>query len=195
MSRPRARLHIVHQRAREAHRLRSAVQRLLPADLQFVFKVQVARREEHVNARPVRKLHRARCHLDVFLLGARQRCDPRLANCLRDCCNCRKVAFRCHRKASLNDVHAQVFERVRHGQLFLRGHAAARRLLAVAQSGIEEGYVVCGHETHLREIPPALSLLVSRILPHKAKLFFLWFRLKLLIKTEISAVSQAPPCD
>jgi len=31
---------------------------------------------------------------------------------------------------------------VGHGELFLRGHAAARGLLAVAQRGVEEDYVI-----------------------------------------------------
>jgi hypothetical protein len=31
---------------------------------------------------------------------------------------------------------------MRHGQLFLRGHAATRRLFAIAQSGIKENYVI-----------------------------------------------------
>ena len=95
-----------------------------------------------MDARPIGKLQRARRHLDVFGLGAGQRRDARLANGLRNRRNGGEVALRGHGEAGLDDVHAQIFEGVRHGELFLRGHAAAGRLLAVAQSGVEECYVI-----------------------------------------------------
>ncbi len=92
----------------------------------------------------VGKLHRAGGHLDIFLLGARQRSDARLANGLGDGGDGGEIALRSHGKAGLDDVHAQVLQGVRHGELFLGGHAAAGRLLAVAQSGVEERYMMRG---------------------------------------------------
>ena len=62
---------------------------------------------------------------------------------LRDRRDGGKVALRSHGEAGLDDVHAQILQGVGHGELFLRGHAAARRLLAVAQGGVEENYVIC----------------------------------------------------
>ena len=122
--------------------LAALVQRLRAAHLQLVFKMQIARRQEHVNARAIGKLQRPRRHLDVFGLGAGQRRDARLANGLRNGGDGRKIALRGHGEAGLDDVHAQIFKGVGHGELFLRGHAAARRLLAVAQGGVEKNYVI-----------------------------------------------------
>ena len=104
--------------------------------------MQIARRQKDVDAGAVGKLQRAGRHLNVFSLGAGQRRDARLANGLRNGGDGREVALRGHGKAGLDDVHAQILEGVGHGELFLRGHAAAGRLLAVAQSGVEEDYVV-----------------------------------------------------
>ena len=42
----------------------------------------------------------------------------------------------------------KVLKGMSHGQFFLRGHAAARRLLAVAQSGVEESYVIRVIQSH-----------------------------------------------
>ena len=78
----------------------------------------------------------------------------RLADGLRDGGDGGEVAFRGHRESGLDNVHAQVLEGMGHGELFLGRHAAAGRLLAIAQSGVEERYVigglVCAHRLRLR---------------------------------------------
>ena len=95
-----------------------------------------------MDASAVGELQGARRHLDVLGLGAGQRRDARLANGLRNGGDGREVALRGHGKAGLDDVHAQVLQGVGHGELFLRGHAAAGRLLAVAQRGVKEDDVI-----------------------------------------------------
>ena len=135
-------LDVVGQRARQAHRFAAELERLGAADLQLVFQMQIARRQEDVDAGAVGKLQRAGGHLDVFGLGAGQRRDARLAYGLGDGGDGREVALRGHGKAGLDDVHAQVFKGMGHGELFLRGHAAARGLLAIAQGGVKKDYVV-----------------------------------------------------
>ncbi len=135
-------LHVVAQRARQAHRFAAEVQRLRAADLQLVFEMQIARSQKDVDAGAVGKLQGARGHLDVFGLGAGQGRDARLADGLGNGGDGREVALRGHGEAGLDDVHAQILQGMGHGQLFLRGHAAARRLLAVAQGGVEEDYVI-----------------------------------------------------
>ena len=135
-------LDVVGKRAGQAHRLAAELERLRAADLQLVFEMQIARRQEDVDAGAVGKLQRAGGHLDVFSLGAGERSDARLADGLRDGGDGGEVALRGHGKAGLDDVHAQIFKGVGHGELFLRGHAAAGRLLAVAQGGVEKDYVV-----------------------------------------------------
>ena len=112
------------------------------ADLQLVFQMQIARSQKDVDAGAVGKLQRAGSHLNVFGLGPGQRSDARLADGLGDGGDGRKVALGGHGEAGLDDVHAQIFKGVSHGELFLRGHAAAGRLLAVAQGGVEEDYVI-----------------------------------------------------
>ncbi len=134
-----------HQGARQAHGFAAEVQGLLAADLELVFEMQVAGGEEDVDAGAVGELHGAGGHLDVFGSCAGQRGDARLADGLGDGGDGREVALRGHGEAGLDDVHAQVLEGMGHGQLFLRGHAAAGRLLAVAQGGVEEEYVSCVH--------------------------------------------------
>jgi hypothetical protein len=133
-------LHVVAPASAPGAPTRRKIQRLGAADLQLVFEVQVARRQKDMDARAIGKLQRPRRHLDVLGFCARQRRDARLANGLRNRGNGRKIALRGHGKAGLDDVHAQVFQGMGHGELFLRGHRATRRLLAVAQSGVEECY-------------------------------------------------------
>ena len=48
-----------------------------------------------------------------------------------------EVAVRRDREAGLDDVHAKAIELLRQPQLLGRGHAEARRLLAVAQRRVE----------------------------------------------------------
>ena len=95
-----------------------------------------------MDARPLGKLQRPGRHLDVFGLGAGEGSDARLANGLGDRRDGSEVAFGGHGETGLNDVDAQIFEGVRHGEFFLRGHAATGRLLAIAQSGVEECNVI-----------------------------------------------------
>ena len=95
-----------------------------------------------MDASAVGKLQRAGRHLDVFRFGAGERGDARLAHGLRNGRDGREVALRGHGEACLDDVHAQIFKGMSHGELFLGGHAAARGLLAVAQGGVEKDYMV-----------------------------------------------------
>src|SRR6185312_4202796 len=49
------------------------------------------------------------------------------------------------RKPGLNDIDAHNIQRLGHQQLFLEVHRHARRLLAVAQGGVEDDDAVLGH--------------------------------------------------
>ncbi len=109
--------------------------------------MQITGGQKDVNPGAVCGLQGPRRHLDVFLAGACQRGDARFANGLRDGRDGREVTFRGHGKASLDHIDTQIFEGMRHRQLFLGGHAATGRLLAVAQGGIKENYVI-GNRTH-----------------------------------------------
>ena len=64
-------------------------------------------------------------------------------------CTASEVATRCGRKAGLDHVHAEIGERAGDPQLLWQRHAASRRLLAVAQRGVENQHtvrVVSGHD-------------------------------------------------
>ena len=139
-------LHVVAERARQAHRLAAEVEGLGTAHLQLVLEVQVARRQKDMDARPLGELQRPCRHLDVLCLCPGQGRDARLPYCLRNGSDGRKVSLRGHRKAGLDNVHAQILQSMSHRQLLLRGHRAARRLLAIAQCGIEESQVIRNHE-------------------------------------------------
>ena len=134
----RRELDVVDQRAGKADGFRGEVESLLTADFELVFKVQIAGGEEDMDAGAVGKLDRAGSHFNVFFFGAGEGSDARLADGLGDGGDGSEVALGSHGKAGLDDVHAQFFEGMSHGKLFLRGHAAAGRLLAVAQCGVEE---------------------------------------------------------
>ena len=75
--------------------------------------------------------------VDVFLVAARQAADRRAADRAGDFADGFEVARRGDRKAGLDHVDAQVHERLRDLQLFFEVHAAAGRLLAVAERGVE----------------------------------------------------------
>src|SRR5690348_17406601 len=98
--------------------------------------MQIAGGEKDMDTRALGKLQSAGSHLDVLVLGAGEGSYARFANRLGDRCDGCKVTFRGHRKAGLDDVDAQILKGVRHGEFFLRRHAATGRLLAIAQSGV-----------------------------------------------------------
>ena len=131
-------LDIVHQRARQAHALSGLIQRLGAAHLELVLEMQIARSQKDVDAGAVGELQGARGHHNVFGLSTSQRGDARLAYGLGNGGDGSEVALGSHGETGLNNVHAQIFQGMSHGQLFLRRHAAAGRLLAVAQCGIEK---------------------------------------------------------
>jgi len=96
-----------------------------------------------------------------------------------------EVAFGGHSKACFENVDAQVFEGVGHGELFLGGHAAAGGLLAVAEGGVEDlNFVRHGSEFTIRiyrifvfvSNTPILNLTTHYLLPT-------YYRLPLTLST------------
>ena len=130
--------------AGERHRGRRLVQHLRARLLQLVLEVDVAGRQEDVDAgRRLRALERLGRPLDVERGGARQRRDldrDLAAHLLHRL----EVAVRRDGEPRLHDVHAQLGELVGHAQLLGHGHAAAGGLLAIAQGGVEDMDSVAG---------------------------------------------------
>ncbi len=135
-------LHVVAELARDLHAFDGAAHDLVLRHVELVLAVDRAGGEEHVQAVPRRGLERLRGRS----MSARvQRASPAMigpctsrATALTDF----EVAARGGGKARLDDVDAQVRQRPRHPQLFRLRHAAAGRLLAVAQGGVENQHSI-----------------------------------------------------
>src|SRR5215470_9405037 len=90
-----------------------------------------------MDARPRRALERFPCALDVLRARARQTRDDRPPYGRSNRLHRFEVAVRSDREAGLDHVHTESIELVRHAQLLVDVHAAAWRLLAIPQRGVE----------------------------------------------------------
>ena len=142
----RRKLHILHELARQAYRADRALDDLLLRHLELVFAVNRAGRDEDVNPVPARAAHRLMDLFDVARIAAREAADRRAVIGVGDSFDRFEVARRSRGKSRLDDIDAKIGQRSRDAELFLERHAAARRLFAVAQAGIEYAYFVRCHE-------------------------------------------------
>ena len=76
------------------------------------------------------------------LLGAREAHDARTSNFLTNPAHRIEIAVRRCGKAGFDHVDAELLQLTRDDDFLFGGHARARRLLAVAQSGVENLYYV-----------------------------------------------------
>jgi hypothetical protein len=83
-----------------------------------------------------------RGQLDVLAHAARQAGDDRTLHFAGHGVDGFPVPARGRRKARLDDIHAEFGQRARDAQLLRLRHAAARRLFAIAQRGVEDQYSV-----------------------------------------------------
>ncbi len=108
------------------------------AEVHLVLQVDVAGADEGVNARPLGVLDGVPAGAYVALGAAGQAADDGTLHLASDGLHGREVARAAGREARLDDVHAQPRQLMGYLQLLRGVQAAARRLLAVAQSGVEE---------------------------------------------------------
>ena len=102
--------------------------------------------EEHVDSWMRGILQRVPRGLDVFSSAARETRDDRALDFARHQVHRLPIAARGDRETGFDDVDPEFRERLGNSQLFRLRHAAAGRLLAVAQRGIEdEDAVGVGH--------------------------------------------------
>src|SRR5205085_1262389 len=113
--------------------------RLLTADLQLILQMYVAGRKKRMNAGLCRAFQRLPCARDVGAIAASQGGNPRAAHLSRYLLHGTKVAVGSNGKAGFHYVNAELLQLTRKAELLVHMHAAARRLLAIAQSGIEDG--------------------------------------------------------
>ena len=104
------------------------------------------RGEEHVDSWTRGILQRAPRGVDVFSSAARETRDDRAVDFASHEIHRLPIAARGDRETGFDDVDPELRERLRDPQFFRLRHAAAGRLLAVAQRGIEdEDAVGVGH--------------------------------------------------
>ena len=80
--------------------------------------------------------------VDVLAIAAGQAGDGRAVHFAGDRIHRLPIAARGDREAGFDDVDAELGERLRDAQLFRLRHAAARRLLAVAQRRVEDQHTI-----------------------------------------------------
>ena len=115
------------------------------AHLQLGLAMDRAGCQEDVDALARRLLQRGGGGLDILAVRARQRADGRAFDPLRNARDRPRIARRSGGEAGLDHIDPQIGERSCHAQLGILGHREARRLLAVAQSRVEDADLIEGH--------------------------------------------------
>jgi hypothetical protein len=100
--------------------------------------MQVRRSKEGMDAIGLGRLDRAPGSVNVFAFATGQGCNAGSSYLAGDGLHGLKVAFRGNRETSLKDVYAEIAKLMRHPQLLVEMHGAARTLFAIAKGGIEE---------------------------------------------------------
>src|SRR5256886_7858036 len=117
-------------------------QHLGPGLPELVLQVDVGGRDERVDPRLPRVLHRLPAAVDVRQPHAREPADRRRvlerADLLGDLTRRLEVLVRRDREARLDDVHLEASQLSRHLELLHRVHRKPRRLLAVPQRRVED---------------------------------------------------------
>ncbi len=124
-------------------------ERLFAGDLQLILQVNVRAGEKDVDARSSGIFQGSRRSFDIFPLGARQTGNLRAAHLGGNQLHGIKVALGGDGKASLQHINAQSLQLPGHAQLFRRVHAAARRLLSIAQRRIKKLDAFLAHSIFL----------------------------------------------
>ena len=99
--------------------------------------MDIRRCQEHMNSRTAGIFQCLPGAFDIRTASTSQAGDDRTSNYRSNGLHGGEVTLRGDGKSSLNHVHAQAVELMRHAQLFLHIHATTGRLFAVPQSGVE----------------------------------------------------------
>ena len=139
--------------ARLGHRRARLALHVLAGRLQLVLDVDVARRDEGVDARALRVLDGVPGGVDVLSVCAGEPGDHGAVHLAGDRLDGLEVAGRGDREAGLDDVDAEPRELVRDLELLLLVQRDPRRLLPVAQGGVEDLYSVVLAAVHVASRP------------------------------------------
>ena len=105
-------------------------------------EVDLAGGHEGVDAALLGRFNRLTGPLNIPCLGARQRADHGVLDALGNRMNRIKIPLRGHGKAGLDHVDTHGIQLIGHQELFIQVHRHARRLLAIAEGGVENDDVV-----------------------------------------------------
>ena len=117
-------------------------QRILTGHLELVLQMNVAGGQERVDAGTGRVLQRLVGSVNVLAGAAGQTGDTDAADLARHALHGLEVALRGDGKTRLDDVHAEPLQLARQDQLLFGVHAAAGRLLAIAQGRVKDEYLL-----------------------------------------------------
>ncbi len=148
----RRELNLIAQGSRVADGLHCLTQRLLARNLQLELQMDIGRGQEDMDARPPGVAERFPSTINVLAGGARQPRDRGPAHPAGHRLHRAEVAVGRDGKTRLDHVHPEGLQVTRHQDLLFQAHAAAGRLLAVAERGIKDGDACLLHV-----LPPLLS--------------------------------------
>ncbi len=146
----RRKFDVVDVAASQFDRGHGFVEHLLLGFLELVLEVDIAGGDEGVDARALGMRQGLGGALHIERAAARQRGHLGPGKLAADRIDGFEIAFAGDGEAGFEDIHAELHQLARHGQLFRYGHAAAGRLLAIAQRRVENIYAIA-HRFNYRE--------------------------------------------
>ena len=135
-------LDVLAQAAGILHALDRGVDDLLFRHAELVLAMDRTRGQEHVDARFRRHFHGTPDLVDVLAVATRESGNDRALHFPGDLVHRLPVAPRGGRETGFDHVHAEFRQRTGQSQLLGLRHAAAGRLLAVAQRRVKNQYAV-----------------------------------------------------
>src|SRR5439155_8861086 len=133
----RRELDVIYITARQLDRGHGVIEHLFLRLLELVLQVDVAGRDERMDARAPGMLERSRGSFHVERAGTGQSGHRHPVERAADRIDGFEVNVRRNGKTGLENVHAQLHQLVGHAGRLGDRHAAAGRLLAIAQRGVE----------------------------------------------------------
>src|ERR1700686_906656 len=115
------------------------LQAFLTRDAQLVSQMNVGGCQKNVDARARGSLQRLPCTVNVAGASTSEASDDGTPQRGGDTLHGFEVAVGGDWESGLDHIHAEAVELLGQAQLFLHFHTAARRLLAVAKRGVEDG--------------------------------------------------------
>ena len=147
-------LNIVHKVASILHGMNCALDGLVLGEMKLVAQMGGRDAQAGMDTRTLGALQGLGSYLDILIHGTCQTAyGAGVTGNLSDFVNRLKIARAGNRKTGLDNIHVHTHKLARDDELLLGIHAGARRLLTVAQSGIED-CDFAGHGSSCTSKPP-----------------------------------------